>query len=111
MDPAKLARQIEALKNRLNATNTAFQALQNAVSDQPISRLALPPTSLDWLLRTDDQVDSLEDWYRDVTDRKKDVATCEHGDTLHRFHAACPTRDDRVCPALAHRDGLDRPWT
>ena len=50
----------------------------------------LPPTSLDWLLRTDEQVDSLEDWYRDVTDRKKDVATCEHGDTLRRFHAACP---------------------
>ena len=50
----------------------------------------LPPTSLDWLLRTDDQVDSLEDWYRDVTDRKKDVATCAHGDTLRRFHAASP---------------------
>ena len=39
MDPAKMVRQIEALKNRLNAANTAFQALQNAVSDQPISRL------------------------------------------------------------------------
>ena len=38
-DPAKLARQIEALKNRLNAADTAFQALQNAVSDQQISRL------------------------------------------------------------------------
>ena len=71
----------------------------------------LPPTSLDWLLRTDDQVDSLEDWYRDVTDRKKEVATCEHGDTLRRFPRGVPTRDDRVCPALAHRDGLDRPWT
>ena len=50
----------------------------------------LPPTSLDWLLRTDDQVDSLEDWYRDVTDRKKDVAACEHGVTLRRLHAAYP---------------------
>ena len=67
----------------------------------------LPPTSLDWLLRTDDQVDSLEDWYWDVTDRKKDVATCEHGDTLHRFHAACP----RVMTVSAPPSPTETVWT
>ena len=67
----------------------------------------LPPTSLDWLLRTDDQVDSLEDWYRDVTDRKKDVATCEHGDTLRRFHAACP----RVMTVSAPPSPTETVWT
>ena len=54
------------------------------------TRSTLPPTSLDWLLRTDEQVDSLEDWYRDATDRKKNAAACEHGDTLRRLQAACP---------------------
>ena len=67
----------------------------------------LPPTSLDWLLRTDDQVDSLEDWYWDVTDRKKDVATCEHGDTLRRFHAACP----RVMTVSAPPSPTETVWT
>ena len=38
-DPTKVARQVGALKNRLNDANTAFQSLQNAVSDQQVSRL------------------------------------------------------------------------
>lgn len=38
-DPTKVARQVEALKNRLNAANTAFESLQDAVSDQQVSRL------------------------------------------------------------------------
>ena len=54
------------------------------------ARATLPPTALDWLLRTDEPVDSLEDWYTATAARKKDAATCEHGDTLRRLHAACP---------------------
>ena len=54
------------------------------------ARATLPPTSLDWLLRTDEQVDSLEDWYTATAARKKDAATCEHGDTLRRLQEACP---------------------
>ena len=54
------------------------------------ARATLPPTALDWLLRADEQVDSLEDWYTATAARKKDAATCEHGDTLRRLHAACP---------------------
>ena len=50
---------------------------------------ALPPSSLDWLLRTDEQVDSLEDWYADASDRKKTASPCEHGDTLRHLHEAC----------------------
>ena len=50
----------------------------------------LPPTAIDWLLRADEQVDSLEDWYKNVTDRKKDAAACEHGITLRRLRAAYP---------------------
>ena len=51
---------------------------------------ALPPTSLDWLLRADEQVDSLEDWYAAAATRKKHPAGCEHGNTLRRLQAACP---------------------
>ncbi len=38
-DPAKVVRQVEALKNRLDAVNTAFEALHTAVSDAQASRL------------------------------------------------------------------------
>ena len=38
-NPAKLARQVEALKHRLNAANAAFASLQNAVSDHQVDRL------------------------------------------------------------------------
>ena len=38
-NPTKVASQLEALKNRLNATNAAFGSLQNAVSDQQVNRL------------------------------------------------------------------------
>ena len=40
-NPAKLARQVEALRYRLNAANAAFESLQNAVSDQQVSRLTV----------------------------------------------------------------------
>lgn len=50
----------------------------------------LPPTSLDWLLRTDDHIDSLEDWYADTAIRKSSATGCEHGDTLSRLQGACP---------------------
>jgi exodeoxyribonuclease V beta subunit len=50
----------------------------------------LPPTSLDWLLRTDEQVDDLEDWYAATAEAKKKEAACEHGDTLRRLQAAQP---------------------
>ena len=53
-------------------------------------RAALPPSSLDWLLRADEQVDSLEDWYAAAVTRKKDLAGCEHGNTLRWLQAACP---------------------
>lgn len=40
MDPARrVARQLETLKNRLDAANTAFRSLQNAVSDERVRRL------------------------------------------------------------------------
>ncbi|MDE0395437.1 MAG: UvrD-helicase domain-containing protein [Gammaproteobacteria bacterium] len=51
---------------------------------------SLPPTSLDWLLRTDERVDSLEDWYEATARQKKVAGACEHGDTLSRLQAACP---------------------
>ena len=38
-DPAKLARRLDALKNRLHAVTTPFEALQNAVADEQVSRL------------------------------------------------------------------------
>ena len=38
-DPATVARQVEALRNRLDAANTAFAALQKAVSNAQVSRL------------------------------------------------------------------------
>ena len=38
-NPTNVARQVEALKNRLNAANAAFESLQNAVSNQQVSRL------------------------------------------------------------------------
>ena len=50
----------------------------------------LPPSSLDWLLRTDTDASSIEDWYADFGARKKDAASCEHGDTLHRLQATHP---------------------
>jgi len=39
-DPAKLARQVEALKTRLDAANKTFESFQNAVSDAQVKRLA-----------------------------------------------------------------------
>ena len=54
------------------------------------ARETLPPTALDWLLRADEEVDSLEDWYQNVTARKTDAAACEHGITLRRLHATYP---------------------
>ena len=54
------------------------------------ARATLPPTSLDWLLRTDDQADSLEDWYAATAAQKKSASGCEHGDTLRRLQEAQP---------------------
>ena len=54
------------------------------------TRRALPPSSLDWLLRADERVDSVEEWYEAIALRKKDAQGCEHGDTLRRLQAACP---------------------
>ncbi len=54
------------------------------------SRATLPPSALDWLLRDDDQVGSLEDWYARITDLKKNATSCEHGVTLCRLQEACP---------------------
>ena len=38
-NPAKVALQLQALKNRLDAISTAFEALQDAVGDEQVSRL------------------------------------------------------------------------
>ena len=54
------------------------------------ARASLPPTALDWLLRAEEEVDSLEDWYTATAALKTAAAGCEHGDTLCRLHAACP---------------------
>ena len=51
---------------------------------------ALPPTSLDWLLRADERVDNLEIWYQAAALRKRDARECEHGYTLSRLGGACP---------------------
>jgi len=50
----------------------------------------LSPTALDWLLRTDEHIDSLEDWYSDTDIRKRSASGCEHGDTLYRLQVTCP---------------------
>ena len=54
------------------------------------ARATLPPSSLDWLLRTDEQVDNLEDWYAAAAIRKISPSGCEHGDTLRRFEETHP---------------------
>ncbi len=54
------------------------------------ARSTLPPTSLDWLLRSDEDADSVEDWYTATADLKKSASGCEHGDTLRRLQKACP---------------------
>ena len=54
------------------------------------ARATLPPSSLDWLLRTDEQVDNLEDWYAAAAIRKSSPSGCEHGDTLRRFEETHP---------------------
>jgi exodeoxyribonuclease V beta subunit len=54
------------------------------------AKATLPPSSLDWLLRTDEQVDSLEDWYAATAIQKKSASGCEHGDTLRRLEEAQP---------------------
>lgn len=54
------------------------------------ARATLPPSSLDWLLRTDEQVDSLEDWYAATATGKSSTAGCEHGDTLRRLEESHP---------------------
>ena len=69
-------------------------------------RVPTPPSSLDWLLRTDEQVESPEDWYAAVATRKKNPAACEHGDTLRRLHAACPDVMTVSAPPLP----TDRAW-
>ena len=54
------------------------------------ARPTLPPTSLDWLLRTDEEVDSLEDWYAATAIRKSSTSGCEHGETLRRLEETHP---------------------
>jgi len=54
------------------------------------TRSSLPPTSLDWLLRSDEQVENLEDWYAVTAAAKQSEAGCEHGATLHRLQKAQP---------------------
>ena len=72
------------------------------------TRRALPPSSLDWLLRADERVDSVEEWYEAIALRKKDAQGCEHGDTLRRLQAACPEVMTVSAPAPAHRGSVDR---
>ena len=71
------------------------------------ARATLPPTALDWLLRADDQVDSVEDWYKNVTARKTDAAACEHGGTLRRLHATYPD----VLTVLPPPSPTETAWT
>lgn len=40
-DPAKVARRVDALRTRLDAATTAFEALQNAIGDEQVSHLAI----------------------------------------------------------------------
>ena len=71
------------------------------------ARATPPPTALDWLLRADDQVDSVEDWYKNVTTRKTDAAACEHGGTLRRLHATYPD----VLTVLPPPSPTETAWT
>ena len=71
------------------------------------ARATLPPTALDWLLRADEQVDSLEDWYKNVTDRKTDAAACKHDITLRRLRAAYPD----VLTVLPPPSPTETTWT
>ena len=67
----------------------------------------LPPTSLDWLLRTGEQVDSLEHWYTATADHKKGASGCEHGDTLRRLQEAHPDVITVSDPPVS----IDTAWT
>ncbi len=71
------------------------------------ARSSLPPSALDWLLRTDEAVADLKDWYDATTKQKKLGSGCEHGDTLRRLHEACPD----VITVSAPPDPTDTPWT
>ncbi|MDE0248218.1 MAG: UvrD-helicase domain-containing protein [Gemmatimonadota bacterium] len=75
-------------------------------------RHALPPTSLDWLLRADEGVDGLEHWYGATARQKKDAGTCEHGETLRRLEAMCPevmTVSAPPAPTMAAWSGGEDP--
>ena len=49
-----------------------------------------PPSALDWLLRSDDEVWDLEGWYGDFGEQKKQVSGCEHADTLNHLQTKQP---------------------
>ena len=54
------------------------------------SRSTLPPTALDWLLRTDEGADNVEAWYVSIAKRKTSASGCEHGETLRRLQEKYP---------------------
>ena len=71
------------------------------------ARSPLPPTSLDWLLRADEETESVEDWYAATAIQKRSASGCEHGGTLRRLLEACPdmmTVSDPPSPG-------ETPWT
>jgi exodeoxyribonuclease V beta subunit len=65
------------------------------------SRSALPPSSLDWLLRTEEQSGAFEDWYTKTEKQNKDPSACEHGDTLQSLQAANPSVITVSAPPVA----------
>ena len=71
------------------------------------SRSALPPSSLDWLLRTEEQSGAFEDWYSNTARQKKNPSACEHGDTLQSLQAANPSVITVSAPPVA----TETSWT
>ncbi len=71
------------------------------------SRSALPPSSLDWLLRTKEQIGAFEDWYTNTERQKKDPSACEHGDALQSLQAANPSVITVSAPPVA----TETSWT
>ncbi len=109
---ALAARNAERLQEDLRLAYVALTRARRRVTllAGPLgytAKSSLPPSSLDWLLRADENTNSVEDWYSATRDRKKDASSCEHGDTLRRLHDECPD----VITVSAPPESTDTPWT
>ena len=54
-------------------------------------RAGTPPSALDWLLRADEETESIETWYQATEEKKKNLAGCEHRETLRNLQLKHPS--------------------